>query len=86
MARLMGFCGGVDFVKCVVFFADRWWKRVRAWRECPPKLTPPAKLAGTPISDDETVAKMGHPNPNVGHPPRFGCNIPCAPHPDGVWS
>jgi hypothetical protein len=30
-------------------------------RECPPKLTPPAKLAGTPISDDEAVVKMGHP-------------------------
>jgi hypothetical protein len=27
----------------------------------PPKLTPTSKLAGTPISDDKTVAKMGHP-------------------------
>ncbi len=27
----------------------------------PPKLTPPAKLAGTPISRDKTVPKMGHP-------------------------
>jgi hypothetical protein len=29
-------------------------------RDGPPKLTPPAKLAGGPISDDKTVAKMGH--------------------------
>ena len=53
-------------------------KAVRAWRECPQKLTPPAKLAGTPISDDETVAKMGHPDllwlrPGpLAHPPKTG--------------
>jgi hypothetical protein len=34
--------------------------RVRALHECPPKLTPPASC-GAPISDDKTVAKMGHP-------------------------
>jgi hypothetical protein len=43
-------------------------------RECPPKLTPTSKLAGTPISDDETVAKMGHSNfccgLDLGHPPK----------------
>ena len=28
-----------------------------------------ARSANTHLSDDETVAKMGHPNPDVGHPP-----------------
>ena len=32
----------------------------------PTEAHPTSKLAGTPISDDETVAKMGH--PDVGHP------------------
>jgi hypothetical protein len=40
----------------------------RALRDGPPKLTPPAELAGTPISDDETVAKMGHTDFDVRHP------------------
>jgi hypothetical protein len=34
-------------------------ERMALARDGPPKLTPPAKLAGTPISDDEIVAKMG---------------------------
>jgi hypothetical protein len=38
-------------------------------------LIPPAKLAGTPVIDDEAVAKMGHPSvvvrSDVGHP--YGC-------------
>jgi hypothetical protein len=29
---------------------------------CARMPTPRAKLAGTPVSDDETVAKMGHPD------------------------
>ena len=41
-----------------------------------PKLTPPAKLAGTPISGDETVAKMGHLSfvvvSDLGHTPFTG--------------
>ena len=32
------------------------------------KPTPPAKLAGNPISDDETVTKMEHPDLDVGSP------------------
>jgi hypothetical protein len=39
---------------------------VRALRECPSKLTPISELAGTPISDDKTVAKIGHPKFVVG--------------------
>jgi hypothetical protein len=37
----------------------------------PTEAHPTSKLAGTPISDDETVAKMGHPNLyglDLGHP------------------
>jgi len=43
-------------------------KRIALSRDGTPKLTPPAELAVTPISDDETVAKMGHPNLDMGHP------------------
>ena len=42
----------------------------------PTEAHPTSKLAGTPISDDETVAKMGHPDFVVvldpGHPPVGG--------------
>jgi hypothetical protein len=34
----------------------------------PTEAHPTSKLAGTPIRDDETVAKMGHPDLDVGHP------------------
>jgi len=34
----------------------------------PTEAHPTSKLAGTPFSDDRTVAKMGHPDLDVGHP------------------
>jgi hypothetical protein len=50
-------------------------KTVRASARMPTEAHPTSKLAGTPISDDETVAKMGHPDlftsHNLGHPPDF---------------
>jgi hypothetical protein len=58
-----------------VFGFCRWeGKTVRAAR-MPTEAHPTSKLAGTPISDDETVAKMGHPRYGwalcMGHPPEF---------------
>jgi hypothetical protein len=57
-------CVGRRFVKCVVL---RKWlgsgrKTVRASSRMTHRSSPPAKLAVTPISDDGTVAKVGHPD------------------------
>jgi hypothetical protein len=58
------------------YLEARTSKTDRALRDGPPKLTPQAKLAETPISDDETVAKMG---PWIQVPPAhldFRCGLP----------
>jgi hypothetical protein len=41
---------------------ERIGPRTRLTCKMPTEAHPTSKLAGTPISDDETVAKMGHPN------------------------
>jgi hypothetical protein len=46
--------------RCSVLGDGKREAGLRVARECPP-YHPTSKLVGTPISDDETVAKMGHP-------------------------
>jgi hypothetical protein len=74
----MGVCGG-GLVKCGVScgIVCEEGRRFALSREWPTEAHPTSKLAGTPISDDETVAKMGHPicyGLDLGHPTYHAAN------------